>query len=279
MIAITAAAAALALGASAVNAISISSQCTSALTSLALGSGGDCINIAGLVPLATLSSTESVIPSVDSWLTGLCSSVSTTTCTNSTLEALGTNITTACGSNLESAGLSSSIVQQIPQLLQDYYGLGSEALCTRDTSNGGKHCVTSELTILQTSTGGNLTTSNIVTSVVNVLSNSTLEKELACTTCVQGIYSIVKPALGTSISGSVDDELNGLCGSGFVTTTEPSGIIIATGTLATQTASSTSTSNAASSNTLISFSGMSSLAVLVSLGACLMGASGVFAAI
>ena len=113
-------------------AFSISSGCISTLTSLALTPAGDCLNIAGLISLATLSSSSSIVPSIDTWVTGLCAITSPSKCTNSTLLALGTNITDSCGSDITNAGIPSDIVNQLPELLQQYYAVGIEAFCTRE---------------------------------------------------------------------------------------------------------------------------------------------------
>ena len=111
---------------------SISSGCISTLTTIALSPSGDCLNIAGLVSLATLSSTSSIIPPIDSWLTGLCEETSPSKCSDSTLRDLGTQITNSCGSDLTNLGLPSSTVSQLPDLLPKYYPVGVEALCSRE---------------------------------------------------------------------------------------------------------------------------------------------------
>lgn len=62
---------------------------------------------------------------------------------------------------------------------------------------------------------------NVATSALGVLSNTTLEKELACTTCAQGMYTIIRPELSSSLQSVVDSDLNGMCGNGFVSACLP----------------------------------------------------------
>lgn len=111
---------------------SLSSSCKGALSSIALSSEANCLNVGGLVGLATLSSSESIVPPIESWLKGLCNIEATNPCSDATLQSLASNITTACGSDLTSAGISASIVSQIPSLITQYYGVASQAVCTRE---------------------------------------------------------------------------------------------------------------------------------------------------
>ena len=77
-------------------------------------------------------------------------------------------------------------------------------------------CTTYELDLLQSGIGQNLTTHNFFSSIVNgLVGNSTLQKSLACTTCAEGAYAIVRPQLGNSTQKEVDGFFSGICGSSF----------------------------------------------------------------
>lgn len=130
----------------------------------------------------------------------------------------------------------------------------STSTSTRLSKTNATFCVTSELYTLQAllpPPATNLTTSNLISSVVSALSNTTIEKQLACTDCVADIYATIKlsPALAAAnVSfAAVEQELDGLCGADFAGTITKSDVEIATGPLASATASSTSTSNRESS--------------------------------
>ncbi|KAF8298285.1 hypothetical protein DL93DRAFT_2091279 [Clavulina sp. PMI_390] len=254
--------------------LSISSNCSSTITSLALSNEGDCLHIDGILQFAGLSSTASVIPPVDQFLTGFCSNFTGITtngeCTTSSLTTLGNTLVSACGSDLTAAGIPGSIVNEFPSLLVQYYDVAGKAICTRDENTSDEHCVVEELTTLQNGIGVNLTTSNIITAVENVLVNTTLEKSLACNSCAQGLYAIVRPQLG-NLTSSIDGEYNDICG-GSAPTTVPSGITVATGSLA----AATNTSKSGGAARIAGMEGLPLMAVSASLMAALVGASSVF---
>jgi len=83
------------------------------------------------------------------------------------------------------------------------------------------------------------------------------------------MYAIVRPQLSSSMQSQLDSTLNGVCGSGFASSTEPSGIIVATGSLATDIAKSTSTS-AARKSLSSPFTGIRT-AIGLSVGAAMAG--------
>jgi hypothetical protein len=87
-------------------------------------------------------------------------------------------------------------------------------------------CTTYELNLLQSGIGQNLTTHNFLSSIVNGLAtNFPLQKSLACTTCAEGAYAIVRPQLGKSTEQKVDGFFNRTCGSSFQGQGEPLGCV------------------------------------------------------
>ncbi|KAF8299956.1 hypothetical protein DL93DRAFT_2161023 [Clavulina sp. PMI_390] len=173
------------------SSLSISSNCSSTITNLTLSSEGGCLHLDGILPLVALSSTNSIIPPVDEFLTGFCSNftgMSTNgTCTTSTLTDLGNQLVGACGPDFVEAGMGETVVRSFTSWLVHFYDVFGEAMCTRDKGEGDDLCVVEELTTLQNSLGGNLTASNFFLAKVHAFTNTTLEKSLLCSTCAQGI--------------------------------------------------------------------------------------------
>lgn len=257
-------------------AAALSSGCQSELTSLALSSQADCLNFAGLVPLATLSSSASIVPAIESYLTGLCSNGPS--CTSDTVTSIATNLTKACSSDLEGLGLGSGTVAQLPALIEQYYSVAVNAVCLRNNNDTtSPFCSSSLLVTLQSSINQNLTTSNIVSSLTAVLSNTTLEQSLACTTCAQGMYGTVRPSLNATLQTELDSELNGICGTSAANSTGvPNGVVEATGSLATQSptgAPASSTSGAASSISVRGSTTTSVVGAFIALGGVVVGSA------
>lgn len=94
---------------------SISTQCQNTLVTLATSPDAECINASGLTGLFLAGSGSSIIPTIDTWLKGVCSVGS---CSNDTLAVLVSNVTSGCGTELtgligtSSTGQLTSIVQQ-----------------------------------------------------------------------------------------------------------------------------------------------------------------------
>jgi hypothetical protein len=115
---------------------SISSSCIARIGSLALSPPGTaCFNGAGLIPFATLSPSASLIPPINTWLTGLCAdagnNATANQCNATTIGALVTNITSACEADLKNLGLSASTLEELPGLFEAFYKVGLQAACTK----------------------------------------------------------------------------------------------------------------------------------------------------
>jgi len=263
----------------------ISKSCSEALGKIAVTDAGQCLNLKGLIPLATLNPNASLVTPIDGWLQGLC--YNGPSCSNDTLSKLGTSLNSSCGQDIEAAGVPKIIVQNLPELIVQYYPPIIDALCVRNTSDATPNedfCTTYELNLLQAGIHQNLTTHNLIPSIVDGFAgNTNLTKSLVCTKCAEGAYAVVRPQLNNDTQQLLDGYFSGYCGSSFQATSTPAGIIEATGSLATQSFSPTSSKasptkkGAAAASFVHPSISTSMLTAFVGMaGACLVGMGGVF---
>lgn len=104
---------------------SISQSCQSTLAQLVTSSETTCLNAGSLVGLVVSTQNTSVVSTVNSWLTGLCSQ---TACSNQTLADVVSNVTSGCQSDLQSAGIQAS-ASELTSLVQQYYPTARKAAC------------------------------------------------------------------------------------------------------------------------------------------------------
>lgn len=263
--AVTVSFAAVALASTLSRRAGISTSCTSTLTGIGASNASTCLNFRGILPLVTLSSSDSIIPTVDSWLRGMCA---TEPCSNATITSVADSITKGCGTEIEGLGVNSTTLASLPGYITTYYTVGREVLCTRDVQANNTFCVTTTLNNIQAALGSPLSTSTI-SNVPTLLKNTTLDKNISCSTCAEGAYGIIKSSLPNTTRSQVENYFNSTCGASSTNATNPD-IIVATGTLATATdlaPSGTSTSTSRPSGAAPSFAivpfAVSSVSILI----------------
>jgi len=210
-------------GAGYVSAQSLSSQCQSTLTTLATSSEASCLNLVGLIPLATAnSSSTSIISPINSWLSGVCS---TGACTNQTLSDVVTNITSGCSSDLQSLGLSTSNAQAIIPYVQEAYPIVRQIACLQDTSTS-QNCVTETLYGVQ-----NATTTLSLTNIVGLVSQLSsgkvpdIPKNVTCSDCAHAAYTVASTsALASYFASDTNSSISSYCGSDFTNGQMPSDV-------------------------------------------------------
>ncbi|KAI6121450.1 hypothetical protein F5141DRAFT_1186672 [Pisolithus sp. B1] len=212
---------------------SISSQCSSTLVSVAGSPDSSCLNPNGIVQIVLTSSNSSVIPAVNSWLTGLCA---LGPCSNSSLEAVFTNLTSGCSSELASLGLTTNGSTNLTTYLVEAYPTLRQIGCLNDTS-ANELCVTEELTGVQNVTG-TLTINNFITVAGQLISDSSSIPQSAAYTIADNNF----PALVSNTTST----LQNTCGSSFTDGQTPSGIV--------ETASNSSSSGSSSTGGAVSLS-------------------------
>ncbi|KAI9066570.1 hypothetical protein FKP32DRAFT_1621942 [Trametes sanguinea] len=226
------------------SAQSISSQCQSTLASIVGSSDASCLNaqsLVGLVVSSSTSSNSSVVPTINSWLTGLCSRPA---CTNSTLASVVQNVTSGCSSELSALGLSNVNADELTTLVQTAYPTVRQVACLGDTSNNNALCVTETLNNLEPYTG-TLTVANIESLASQIVSGSVpnVPSNVTCTDCTKAAYNLVQQNFGDLISGFSGD-VNSTCGASFTDGSQPSSVT-QLATDSTQSASQSSTANGA----------------------------------
>ncbi|KAG9316306.1 hypothetical protein JVU11DRAFT_2337 [Chiua virens] len=235
-------------------AVSLSNSCTSALLAVAASPDATCLDFALLVPLAVSNtSTTSIIPSVNSWLTGMCAQG---LCSNSTLQTVVTNITNGCSSDLASVGLPTDPNTLTPTV-QVAYPTVRQIACLNDTSSNTL-CATELLNDIQSSIGITLSINNIVNLITQVVSgaNITIPQNVTCSNCSKAAYTIAStnfPSLLSKEQSVVQSE----CGSSFTDGQMPPSIQEAT-------SNSTSSTGGAASLSVNSFNVGAAMLVAVS---------------
>ena len=85
---------------------------------------------------------------------------------------------------------------------------------TSDTTPNEHFCTTYELNLLQAGIGRNLTTSNLIPSIVGGFAgNTNLTKSLVCTKCAEGAYAVVRPQVNNQTQQLLDEYFSSHCGS------------------------------------------------------------------
>ena len=104
---------------------SLSQSCQSTLAQLVTSSETTCLNAGSLVGLVVSTQNTSIVSTINSWLTGMCSQ---TACSNQTLADVVSNVTSGCQSDLQSAGIDTS-ASELTSLVQEYYPTARKAAC------------------------------------------------------------------------------------------------------------------------------------------------------
>ncbi|CCM06262.1 uncharacterized protein FIBRA_08512 [Fibroporia radiculosa] len=210
----------VAIAAQTVSAISISSQCQSALVSVVTSSESSCLNAEALAGLVVAGSNSSLISPLNSWLTGLCSQPE---CTNSTLASLVNSVSSGCSSDLQSLGITAN-ASRLTQLVQEAYPTVRQVVCLADTSDGNTLCVTETLTNVQKYVGP-ITASNVQSIVSKALAGSLpdVPSNVTCTNCTRAALDIVNTNFPGLLSGG-NSTISGQCGANFTSGAPPSSI-------------------------------------------------------
>lgn len=195
--------------------ISLSSQCQSTLLTVAASPDSTCLNVGGLAGLLTTSSNSSLVPAVNSWLSGACGQ---DPCTNSSLAAVVQNITSGCGDDLASLGISNSsgTTQEITQAVQEAYPIVRDIGCLKVTSNNSL-CVTDLLDDIQ-DVEGTLSLDNIISLLPSLLVGqlTSLPGYVTCNDCVKQAFTVLQADQPSLANETVQDALTSQCGSDFL---------------------------------------------------------------
>jgi len=233
----------------------VSSGCQQSLLNVLGSPAAQCLNPSALLSLVTTSSSSSVIGPLDNWLKGLCQQAP---CTNSTLSAVATNLTSGCSAELSSLSISVTDPTQLVLTVQEAYPAIRQVVCLKDNS-AGELCTTEFLTDLQTSLG-TLSISSIGQIIPKIISGSdAIPQNVTCSDCSKQAFNIVQQSFPDLLSNSgVSSSIGTACGSAFTNGATPTEV--------SQSASTASpgTNLKASSGTVSQLSAGSFVAIVVS---------------
>ncbi|KAI0743865.1 hypothetical protein C8Q80DRAFT_1272496 [Daedaleopsis nitida] len=204
--------------------LTLSDTCQTALGNIVASPDASCLNaqsLVGLVVSSSSSANSSVIPSIDTWLKGMCSKA---VCSNDALAAVVQNVTAGCSSDLASLGLTNVDAGELTTLVQTAYPVVRQVACLADTSNSNTLCVTETLTNIQASTGA-LSVANIESIATAFMSAGTIPNVSAnttCTDCSKAQYNLItQSSFGDLIPDNIKQDVSTTCGASFVDGTQP----------------------------------------------------------
>ncbi|KAG8723868.1 hypothetical protein FRC09_001447 [Ceratobasidium sp. 395] len=203
--------------------LGLSSSCQNALNDTANGPAGTCLNVRGFVDIYTeTQGSESLISPVDSWLSSICSQPA---CTNATIDAVISNFSAGCRTDLVQENVMDDQVQTIVGYIKTYYPVAREVVCLKDSNASGQFCVSDGLKRLENQIGAPLTPNNLRNPIYSSLTlNSIMKKNVICTDCMKAGWNMVKPYTDSTDRAEIDSELDGVCGSGFANSPAPASI-------------------------------------------------------
>ncbi|KAB5588855.1 hypothetical protein CTheo_7698 [Ceratobasidium theobromae] len=204
--------------------LGLSDSCNKAMGQLVVGPAGNCLNTMGLMNVLTTPSGQSWVEPFDKYLTTTCGQPA---CPIDTLYSAIISLKDACSSDLAAKGWSADDIATILQQASGYYPSAREVLCLRDTGNTQKLCITTTLCNVQAMLGQPLNIGTLVADTPRILSSHSINvpKNISCTPCTQGAYSIARPNLPSAASVKAwDDFWISQCGEDFIVGNLPSNV-------------------------------------------------------
>jgi len=197
------------------SAQSLSTSCTNSLKGLLASPEAGCLNPSALLSFF-VGSAQSVPDTVNSWLTGLCS---TGSCSNDTLAAVVTNITSGCASDFGIAA-AGGVPETVTQIVQEVYPTARSIMCLQDDTTQ-QLCVTETLNNVQAIVGklsfSDLNVATAFSDFQNILVGA---KNLACTGCTNAAFALASQLSLVSqfpaAEQQVADQIDAICGANFI---------------------------------------------------------------
>jgi hypothetical protein len=191
----------------------VSPECQNAVVTVAGSPQAACLNPTDLIQVFIQGSTNSVIPSMDTWLRGLCSRGP---CSNDDIAFVVTSITTGCASDLQPY-LGTTPPETIVPLVQQIYPTFRKAACLADASASNQICVIQTLSNIETATGP-LTFDQISAIATAIASGQDpLSGVNLCTPCNKQIFNVLRTDFPETFGqGDSVAEIQASCGPSFV---------------------------------------------------------------
>jgi len=211
----------------------LSSACQSTLLSISSNpEANSCLNVPGLFAIVTLQPNSSAIPALNTWLEGVCAA---DPCSNGTINAIVSNVTSGCQTDIANTGVSQGVLQSIIQQVPQFYPTVRSIACLKTASNDTL-CAASTLLDVQQFEGSPITIDsalNVISQLVNDGRNSQLPASLTCTGCTQAAFETFQADQGMlAANPNVQSVISAQCGSGFLSGSQPSDVVTGTGAAA-----------------------------------------------
>ncbi|CAE6409441.1 unnamed protein product [Rhizoctonia solani] len=217
--------------------LGLSDSCNKAMGQLAIGPSANCLNSMGLINVLTTPSGQSWVGPFDTYLTQTCSQPA---CPVDILSMTIASLKEGCATDLAEKGWSADDLEKILGQGANYYPSVREVLCLRSTQVGQGLCITTTLTDIQDMLSAPLNIGTLVSKTPTVLNSHSIDipKNISCTPCTQGAYTIARPNLPSSESVQAWDKFwTNQCGEQFISGTLPTTVAqTANETTATTTA-------------------------------------------
>lgn len=204
-----------------VHSFSLSSSCETAVKGLLTSPDAACLNPTAIFSFV-LGNQGSIPATINTWLTGICSSGA---CTNASIVNVVTNLTSGCSAELSSLGVDSTSIQsQVINIAQQVYPSVRQVACLKDDSSN-QLCALQTLNNLESVVGqlnmSDLTSLNLYADAQKLFANGA--QNIACTNCAKESFSIAKSAFPSIVNQAIPDA-QALCGASFVDGSLPDGI-------------------------------------------------------
>ncbi|PBK74488.1 hypothetical protein ARMSODRAFT_593025 [Armillaria solidipes] len=200
--------------------ISLSSNCTDSLKSLLTSPDSACMNPSAL--LSFVVGTDQSIPNtINNWLSGLCSQGS---CSDESIEAMVTNVTTGCTQELASVGAPLDVRDIVLNAVKQTYPTARNIACLFDTSSN-EYCAAKTLSDLESVIGqftlDDLSFFNLTDDAQKLIQSGV--ENLACTSCIKEGFTLAREAFPDIVS-QIDSEATQLCGDSFIDGSVPENV-------------------------------------------------------
>ncbi|KAF5393403.1 hypothetical protein D9757_000695 [Collybiopsis confluens] len=212
-----------------------------------------CLNPTAFLSFVVGNGAGNVTSTVNTWLSGLCSSGA---CTNQSIANVVTNLTSGCSNELSALGVSvSSIQSEVISIAQQVYPTVRQVACLKDDSTS-QLCAIETLSNLQSVIGDitDLSVLNLFADAEKLFANGV--QSIACTDCMkasmmyltrrsiplicmQESFSIAKSNFPSLVTHA-EPEAQALCGASFLDGNLPSTVSQSANDAVFSAASSTS---------------------------------------
>jgi len=192
----------------------ISPECEATIISVFSSPEAACLNPAGLAAFGSADPDTSLVPLIDTYLTGFCPLQA---CTNEALTTMATNLATGCSKEFAPLGITP---EQFAEAVVAVYPTIRKAVCFVDTTTGGL-CITQTLTNIE-GVVGPLTPSTIGPALEAFFTGDPIiPPAVICTDCNKALYTLLQAELPQFFIPGTEQFLSDTCGAPFVDGTTP----------------------------------------------------------